>query len=111
MSLRLLLLLLLLTGCSQASQDAPVADSTLVDVLVELHLLEGRRYVLGDSARVPSADSIYARYEVTEGAVEDRLADLRTRPDSFETLYGNVLDRLARERSELTAPDTAAPSR
>lgn len=95
-------LLLGMPACSAFSTDAPpVPDSTLVDVLVELHLAEGRAEITGTP--VPAArDSILARYGVTPDAFDETVAYYADRPEAYLEVYDAVLDALSAER--LAAP-------
>ena len=79
-ALRFTLLFLLLPACGVLpSEVPPIKDETLIEVLVELHLLEARFEVHEDLP--PSLrDSVLARYGVDSTALD---ATLRTSPGYF----------------------------
>lgn len=102
--LRILLVFvgLLATGCvGPAGRQAPMADSTVVQVLLELHLLEARSETDGD---VPPAarDSVFAHYGVSEELFEKTLAYYAGQPEAFGQIYGRLLDRINVERLEVS---------
>ena len=90
------LLLVLLAGCSALDFDArEVPDSTLVDVLVELHLVEAR-IDAGFEVPVGLRDSIFQHYEVTEEAVTATLEYYVEHPQEYLQLMEDVQERLSR---------------
>ena len=89
--------LLLLTGCSGfADERPPVADSTMVEVLAELHLAQSRLEVVGD---LPDAtrDSIFGRYGLDEAEYEAAMAYYAEHPEAYREIYDHLLDRLNME--------------
>lgn len=109
-----LLILWALSACSPLDLDPPpVADSTLVDVLVELHLAEARA---ASASSFPRAlpDSILARYGVTRETVEDALAQRIEDPEGYAALMRQVEDGLMEEmgiRSDgRYEPDVGGPA-
>lgn len=94
---RLVLLTLLLgalPACSSfAPEEPPVPDSTLVDVLVEMHLAEARRQLHGP---IPPAmrDSILAHYGLDSTRLQATMDHYSKHPATYKQLYGMVLDSL-----------------
>jgi len=98
-------------GCSSVTNDPPpVADSTFARILVELHLLEGRRQ---QDLGLPEAvdDTVLARYEVTPEDFERTLTHYSTHPSAFAALYNAVLDTLRAIEQDLPDPPSAESSR
>ena len=94
----LLAALLTLSACSAITSEAPpIADSTMVEVLIELHLAEARldlQYDLVPAVR----DSILFKHGLDEPrflAILDYYAD---HPEEYSALYTTVLDRISDER-------------
>ncbi len=90
--------LLTLSACSAiTSEEPPIADSTMVEVLIELHLADARlelQYNLVPVVR----DSILFKYGLDEQrfrAILDYYAD---HPEEYAALYTTVLDRISDER-------------
>lgn len=92
-----------LVGCGAPGGDAPAVDSTLVDVLAELHLADARaaldttaadRAGLADSLRQVAVEA----HGVDPAAFDDRLDALAADPGLAQATYDAVNDRLARER-------------
>ena len=94
---RRMLALLLLgggVGCSTpVSTEPPIPDSTLVDVLVDLHVLEARDETLGD---VPPAlfDSVLTRHGLDSTRYNASLRYYSRHPEAYRDLYDDVIDRL-----------------
>lgn len=98
------------TGCTSVTGDEPpIADSTFARVLVELHLLDGRRQ---QGLALPTAveDTVFAHYGVTRTAVEHTLKHYSTHPKSFAALYNAVLDTLRAIEQHLPAPPSSKSS-
>ena len=90
--------LLILPGCSAiTSEEPPIADSTMVEVLIELHLADARldlQYEVVPAVR----DSILFKHGLDEQrflAILDYYAD---HPEEYSALYTTVLDRISDER-------------
>lgn len=99
----LLVLTLLLSplACSPfTAEEPPVADSTLVEVLIELHLAQARTEA--EEAPLPPAarDSIFARHEVDVDRFHAAMDYYARHPDAYLTLYDRVLNRLSAEQHE-----------
>lgn len=90
----------LTTGCAQVRSGPPVADSTLVAVLVDLHLLEGRASAsLPDSIRADSTfavdrSEILRRHGVDSATFARTLDYYRDRLPAYRRIYDRVIDRL-----------------
>lgn len=87
-------------GCGAPTGEPPVADSTLVDVLAELHLADARAAL--DSTRSGHADSLravaLAAHDLDDAALADRLDALARAPDRLRATYDLLDTRLALER-------------
>jgi len=92
-----------LVGCSSfAPEEPPVPDSTLVQVLVEMHLAEARRQVHGP---IPPAlrDSILMQHGLDNTRLDAAMDFYSARPVAYEALYDIVLDSL-KERDPASSP-------
>lgn len=93
-------------GCSDQRPEPPLDDSTMVEVMIELHLALARTEV---THRVPAGirDSIFAAYEIDSSAFAETISYYAAEPDEYGRLYGRVLDRLNSERMPLGPADSA----
>ncbi|GIV60270.1 DUF4296 domain-containing protein [Rhodocaloribacter litoris] len=94
----LVLAMSLCTACSSLSPDAPpVADSTLVEVFIDLHLAAARADLYRD---LPpgTRDSVLARHGLTPEEFEAAIRYYVEHPDAYVELYTRVLNRLNEER-------------
>lgn len=90
-------LLIAAGGCAQDMRSrAPIPDSTMVDVLVELHLLEARMELApSDSAAIlPSRDEIFRRHGIDSARFARTVDHYADRLDAYSRLYDRVTDRL-----------------
>ena len=72
----------------------PVAESTMVEVSVEMHLLQARESV----ARQPLVglrDSILARHGLDAAGYAEAVAWYSAHPDQWTAVYEQVVDRLS----------------
>ena len=91
-----------LSACSViAEPDPPVADSTLINVLIEFHLADARAD-LGYDLPPALRDSILAAYDLDSTAFEDAMAYYADRPDAYLALYNELLNHLSAERAAET---------
>lgn len=98
----LLLAFLTNAGCNQkSSSPPPVADSTFVSLLAELHLLEARQTTTG---KLPAAlrDSVFDRYNVDSTAYEQTVAYYSRHVEEYAELYNQVVDRLLQQQDTLS---------
>ena len=104
---------LTLSACSAiTSEEPPISDSTMVEVLIELHLTNARLELQHDF--IPAAlDSILFKHGLDRQryrAIVDYYAD---HPEEYSALYTIVLDRLSDERLKqgkyLPLDDTPPP--
>lgn len=87
-------------GCSPGMSDAssvPVPDSTMVELLIELHLAEARKDILG-SDETAIRDSILLQYDVSPEAFETAVQYYTENPDAYLNIYTRALDKLSDER-------------
>lgn len=91
-----------LGACSSfAPDEPPVADSTFVNVLAELHLAAARAQLYEDTSLVALQDSIFARYDVPRERFEEALTYYSERPSAYQTIYEAMQDSLDAERTRL----------
>jgi len=99
-----LLLLVAVVGCADPREEPPLADSTMVEVMIDLHLAVARAEV---TQQVPAGirDSIFTTHAVDSSAYARTIWHYAQNPDKYEHIYGEVLDRLNSERIPLGPPD------
>jgi hypothetical protein len=98
------LLVVALPACSVLSSDTPpVPDSTLVPVLVDLHLAQERANLDVDT---PPAlrDSVLAHYGIAPAQYRAVIAYYSERPEAYAALYRSVIDTLQARRSRVVVP-------
>lgn len=81
------------SGCAGSADDSPVPDSTMVRVLLELHLAVARAEVTGE---IPPniRDSILVAYGIDSTSYAKSILYYADHPDKYEAVYTRVLDRL-----------------
>jgi hypothetical protein len=92
-----------LGGCSALTSEAPpVADSTFVETMVELHLLRARHEFYRDGRQDLEAlrDSVLLRHGLTEARFEAALRYYSKRPEAYEALSTAVVDTLSARMPE-----------
>jgi hypothetical protein len=96
---------LLLAGCGDApkAKEKTLADSTLAEVLVELHLLAARKAVIGDVTPA-FRDSVLARYGMDSVMLVRRLETYARDPQALQRLYQMIRDRLLAEQYSSPLP-------
>lgn len=94
------LLLLGISACSVFPTEAPpVADSVMVDVLVELRMADSRAFV--ELRPTPGLrDSILARYEVSPEAYEAAAQYYVDHPETYSEVLSQVRDVLLEARTD-----------
>lgn len=104
--LAVVMMLISVTGCSDQRREPPLDDSTMVEVMIELHLALARAEVTN---RMPAGirDSIFAEYGIDSSAFAETISHFAAEPDEYGRLYGSVLDRLSMERTPLGPADSA----
>lgn len=96
----------LLGGCSLASKDPPLPDSTFSRVLVDIHLLSARK---NRPAALPPGleDSLFTHHGVQREDFRATLQYYTRRPGAFKSLYNTVVDTLKAIRTRRQyAPST-----
>lgn len=94
--------LLIFTGCSKTEQisgKAFIEREKLVDVLVDIHLIDGvtndrkfhRRY---DADSIDLLSPILEKYHITQTMFDTTLATYSKHPDLFDKVYADVLIKL-----------------
>ena len=95
----LLAFLLALPACTGLpTEAAPVADSTMVEVLLEMHLAQARAERYGDVSAQLLRD-VLARHGLDEEQFDDALRYYADHPQQYVGVYDAVLDRLNAERN------------
>ena len=97
MAIGLLAAGLLLAGCGGTRSETAAVDSTLVNVLVELHLLAARQAVVGDVTPA-LRDSVLVHYGLDSATVARRLLHYARDPEAFRRLYQQIQERLMLEQ-------------
>ncbi len=91
-----------LGACSSFSpEEPPVADSTFVEVLAELHLAAARVQTYGDTSLTALQDSIFARYDVPRERFDEALTYYSERPGACKAIYEAMQDSLDAEQMRL----------
>lgn len=101
MTRRLLFVMLLVAApaCSVLPGEAPpLADSLLIDVMVDLHLAAARSEAEGQMRPALQRDSILARHGLNPAQFDAAVRYYADRPTDYVALYGRVIDRLDAER-------------
>ncbi len=99
----LALALVALPACSALpSEEPPVADSTLVDVLIELHLAKARAETQPGEAP-DLREAVLTRYGLSEARFNAAMDYYAEHPEEYLDLYDTVLDRFGEERAALNA--------
>ncbi|MEM1128594.1 MAG: DUF4296 domain-containing protein [Bacteroidota bacterium] len=100
---------LFLGGCSAFTADSPpLPDSTMVRLLIELHLADGRAQVEQDLT-LALRDSIFLYYGVDRLDYEATLDYYADQPEAYVTLYEQVLDSLNAQRGSFNRPAPTPP--
>lgn len=91
-----------LTACSSFSpQEPPLADTTLIDVLTELHLAQVRVDTYEDTTFVALRDSVFSHYGVSHTQFEHALKYYSKRPSAYVAIHEAVQDSLEAGRKRL----------
>ncbi len=94
----LVLGLLTLSACSAfTSDEPPISDSTLVEVLIELHLVSARLELQYDH-QPAVRDSILFIYGLDAQRFQDIMAYYADHPEAYSAIYTTMLDRISAER-------------
>lgn len=88
----------LATACSGGG--SPMEPERFVAVLVDLHLTESRREIVGDMPPT-TRDSILESHDVSEAQYERSVRYYTERPEEYLQLYNAVIDSLSAELGEL----------
>lgn len=102
--LRVLALLLAIgTGCAEPPEQGPLPDSTMVSVLMELHLAVARAESTNE---IPPniRDSILIAYGVDSTQYAGAITYYAANPKKYAEIYSRVLDRLNTDRLPLGEP-------
>ncbi len=97
-------LCLSVAACSVLPSDnPPVPDSTMVHVLVDLHLRKARAQITDRQPELPPADTsraaVLQHYGLTNERFQKAMDYYTHHPEAFSALYDDVLNRLDAERS------------
>ena len=97
----MLILTSVVGGCRSDVSEKVIPDSTVVDLLVELHLANGRIEVTDRPLGI-ARDSIFLAYGVDSTAYARMIEYYARHPDEYSQIYSQVLDALSEER--MTGP-------
>ncbi len=92
--------LLILSGVGCTDLGPPVPQDRLVGVLVDLHLLESRREIVGDMPP-HMRDSVLTAHGISEKKFAAAIRYFADRPDDYLELYNAVIDSLSAELGQL----------
>ena len=92
-----LLLLPACTGKAPTEVAAPIADSTMIQLIIELHLAEARSQ-LSATSQTAKRDSIFLHYDVNADEFEAAMAYYSSNPEVYVSIYSEALDKLSDER-------------
>ena len=91
-----------LFACSSFSPDEPpLPDTTMVEMLTELHLAQARARIHEDSVFVPLRDSILLHYGVSQTRFERALRYYSDHPSAYLPIQSAVEDSLEMGRRQL----------
>ena len=95
-------------GCAAPAEEPLLADSTMIDIMLEFHLADARVQV---TRSLPAGirDSILQAYDVDSVSYARMIWYYAEHPEKYEQVYGQVLDRLNSERIPLGPPDDLLP--
>ncbi len=94
--------LLVFSGCSPLlTEPPPVSDSTMVEVLTELHLAEALQHAASPPLPPSIRDSILERHQLTPASFEAALEYYALDAEEYAALFERVLERLNAERTQL----------
>lgn len=100
--------LLVGTACSTiTAEEPPVADSTLVRVLVEVHLAAARAEVSRDLT-LEQRDSLLRAHGLDRARFEAAMRYYSQRPEAYLHLYDQVIQQLEQAQQQRPAPPGAA---
>lgn len=90
--------LIIAAGCGEpARSDRTLPDSTLIEVLMDLHLA-GARLQMEPAISPGLRDTVLARHGLDSTSFLEAMAWYEEHPDEYVAVYGTVVDRLAEER-------------
>lgn len=85
-------------GCSGPSEPVrTLPDSTLIEVLMDLHLA-GARIQVDPDAMPGLRDSVLSLHGLDSTSFVEAMAWYEAHPEEYVAVYGTVVDRLAEER-------------
>ena len=91
-----------LVACSSFTpEEPPVADSTFIEVLSELHLAAARARMYEDTTLTALQDSIFAHYNIPRARFERALEYFSEHPSKYAPMYEAMRDSLDNERLQL----------
>jgi hypothetical protein len=111
-ALLLVAALLFAPGCSDGLlfEAPPVPDSTMVELLTELHVAKARRSLRVEERRAaPPPDSLLRRHHLDRAAFERALDYYADHPKAYAAIYDSVVERLSRQRDSLREQSPTDP--
>ena len=83
-----------------AQQESLIADSTLVKVLIDLHLIEVR-ISEGHDVDPGLRDSVFSVFGIDSLQFAATMRYFSEKPDAYASLYSRIIERLNTERSPI----------
>jgi hypothetical protein len=91
-----------LLACSSFTpSDPPLSDSTMVEVMTELHLAKARANTYGDTLYTALRDSILRQHSVSDARFDDALRYYSERPSEYLAIHRAMEDSLEAGRQRL----------
>jgi len=87
-----------LYGCSEKSMEAPFSDNKIIEILKDVHVINGalqrQTGALKDSLEVVYYDQLFAIHEIDKGQFDQLLSYFESNPEEAKRLYGELLEKL-----------------
>lgn len=106
------LVLLSFTACVDKSVDVPegyISKEKMVDIMVDIHLVEGARsgnLLLGDTNKLPDYYArIYEKYDLTEAEFKTNFNWYTQHPKELKAVYEEVIVELSKLEEEIKVKD------
>lgn len=91
---------LVASGCADkvtGTSPAPVPDSVMIELLIEMHLAEAR-IEMHHEPMLETRDSIFVQYGITQATFEAAMEYYTENPEAYLKIYTEALDKLSDER-------------
>ncbi len=91
---------LITSGCADkvtGTSPAPVPDSVMIELLIEMHLTEAR-IEMHNEPMLETRDSIFVQYGITPATFEAAMDYYTENPEAYLKIYTEALDKISDER-------------